>query len=174
MLFKKNNIQMFARETLTLKFFYEGSLPHNATFIKKQLLIDTPYDESLRIISDWKFFVQTIILQNVSYRCIDNLISDFESNGISSNRDLCERERKKVLDELFPERVLIDYIQFTKGEGYQNTVYDQFFIKLRKYNARRFIYALDVFIMKLHAKFKKSSDWATHFPNFFNDKSLLK
>lgn len=165
MIFTKNGLPMHAVEPLTLRYFYEGSLPHNATFIRRQLLVDTPYDETLRIISDWKFFLETIVLNNVSYRLINNVISDFDSNGISSDRDLCDREKQKVLEELFPQRILVDYIQFIKGSGYENTTYDKFFIKLRKYNASRFIYALDVFIMKFYSHFKKTSSWANHFPN---------
>lgn len=154
-----------AEGPLTLLYFYQRSLPHDATFIRRQLLLDTPYDEGLRIVSDWKFFTQAIVLKKSSYRIIDNAISEFDTNGISAkNRDLCQQERDKSLRELFPPRVLEDYFRFTKGGGYQDTDYDRFFVKLRDYNARRGIYALDTFILRVTSLLKKSLRWVRVFP----------
>lgn len=155
-----------AEEPLTLLYFYQSSLPHDATFIRRQLLLDTPYDEGLRIVSDWKFFVQAIVLQGCSYRIVDNAISEFDTHGISANnRDLCQQEREKALQELFPPRVLLDYLRFTKGGGYQDTVYDKFFVTLRKYKAKRIIYSLDVFLLKMISTWRKSFRWVKRFPS---------
>lgn len=154
-----------AEAPLTLLYFYQSSLPHDATFIRRCLLLETPYDESLRIVSDWKFFVQTIVMQGRSCRIVDNVISEFDTHGISAtNRDLCQQERDKALRELFPPQVLTDYLRFTKGGGYLDTDYDRFFIKLRDYKARRFIYALDTFILRMAAIRKKSLRWIKEFP----------
>ena len=153
-----------AEAPLTLLYFYQGSLPHDATFIRRQLLIDTPYDESLRIVSDWKFFVEAIVLKGCSYRIVDNVISDFDTHGISAtNRDLCQKEREKALKELFPPRVLEDYLRFVKGGGYQDTDYDRFYIKLRDYQYGRVLYNLNVRIMHLVARFNKRAAWAKDF-----------
>lgn len=154
-----------AEAPLTLLYLYHSSLPHDATFIKRQLLIDTPYDEKLRIVSDWKFFVQTIVLQGCSYRIIDNPISEFDTHGISArNRDLCQQERDRVLRELFPARVLEDYFRFTKGGGYLDTDYDRLFVKLRDYKVHKHIYALDVFLLRMVALRKKTFRWIRNFP----------
>ena len=166
MLYKGKGRSFQAKSPLTLLYFYQNSLPHDAKFIKRQLLVDVPYDESLRIVSDWKFFVQTIVLQGCSYRIIDNVISEFDTHGISArNRDLCQQERERALGELFPPRVIVDYFRFTKGGGYEDTLYDKLFVKLRDYKARRFIYALDVFILRLVALRKKTFRWIRNFPS---------
>lgn len=156
---------MESPETVSLLFLYDWNIPHPAAFIKQDWLIKYPYDENLRIVSDWKFFVQMLILENASIRRVDNIITDYDTHGVSSkNRDLCEQEKFKVLHDLFPERVLIDYFQFKKGGGYKETDYDRFYIKLRNYRAGKKLYTLNVRIMRILGLFKKSALWARRFP----------
>lgn len=165
MIFEATGLLMQATNPITLLFLFENSIPHNAAFIKKELLIQFPYDEHLSIVSDWKFFVQALIINNASYRLIDNIISEFDCGGISSNnRDLCQQERDKCLQEMFPPRVIVDYFRFTKGSDYQDTEYDKLFVKLRDYRARKYIYALNVFILRLIALKRKSFHWIRNFP----------
>ena len=143
---------------LTLLYFMQGSLPHNATFIKREWLEKYPYDESLRIVSDWKFFVQSFVLGNASYKLIDTIISDFDCNGISSkNRDLCELEKENALKSLFPPRVLADYRHFLKGGGYQDTEYDRFYVKVRGRKYGQMLYKLNLRLMRFLSVFKKSA-----------------
>lgn len=153
-------------EPLTMRRFYNGSLPHPATFIRRELLVTCPYDESYKIVSDWKFFIQNLIVGNASYRFLDFVISDYDCNGVSSiETGLANEERQKVYSELIPERILLDYIKFENGEGYQNTSYDRFFINLREYRRYSgFIYTLDVLIMKIAALFRKSANFAKAYP----------
>ena len=155
---------MSARTPITLLSLYDHSIPHNAAFIRKELLVRHPYDEDLRIVSDWKFFVEALVLDNCSYRTINKEIAEFDCNGLSSkNRDLCDQERESVFKELFPERVMVDYFRFKNGNGYQDKPYDRFFVKLRNYRSGRFLYSLDVVIMRIIALFKKSARWAREF-----------
>ena len=69
------------------------------------------YDETLKIVSDWKFMLYTIVFKNVSVSCYrDIFISNFDMSGISmSSSDLLSYEFNKVLEEFFPKRVLDDY-----------------------------------------------------------------
>ena len=150
---------------ITFKTLYKNTVPHGSTIIRRELMIRHPYDETLRIVSDWKFFVQTIIFDNVSYKKIETIILDFDCNGISSrNRDLCQFEREKVYKELFPPRVIQDYFQFVKGGGYQDTIYDKFYVKLRDYKYAKVIYTLSVLLMRFVAIFKKGARFVKHFP----------
>lgn len=76
---------------------------HQGTFTKKQLLSGNPFDEELRIVSDWKFWLQTIILAGVEPTYIDLTIAKYDAGGISSTAiDMVLKEREKVLDSLFP------------------------------------------------------------------------
>ena len=89
-----------------------GSFPHQATLIKRKLFFQFGfYDETLKIVSDWKFMLYTIVFKNVSVSCYrDIFISNFDMSGISmSSSELLSYEFNKVLGEFFPKRVLDDY-----------------------------------------------------------------
>lgn len=89
-------------KNLDITFFFEKSLPHPSTFIRRERLKECPYDEELKIVSDWKFWIQQIVLQQASYKHIARPISIFQMGGVSSNLDNCNRERTFVLRQLFP------------------------------------------------------------------------
>lgn len=162
----KNGELSKVADPLTMQCFYNGSIPHPATFIRRDLLMSSPYDESYKIVSDWKFTIQKIIIENTSYTLLDTVISDYDCNGVSGiNTGFVNEERRRVYAELIPERILLDYRKFYEGEGYKNTLYDNFFIDLREY--RRLssaIYSLDVFLMRVIAIFRKSAKFANRYP----------
>ena len=151
-------------DVITYLWMYKASIPHSAAFIRRELLLQRLYDENLVIVSDWKFFLQTLILDNASYKLIDRDISYFDQTGISSTRPLkVEEERRKVLAELIPPRITLDYLQFTQGGGYQNTDYDRFYIKMRKYRYGKVLYKLNVLTMRFIAIFRKGARFAREF-----------
>ncbi|MCA5004116.1 glycosyltransferase family 2 protein [Sphingobacterium bovistauri] len=90
---------------MTFEVMYFSSLSHPSTFIKKELFFSIGmYDEELKIVSDWKWFLYAKFLHNVSYRMIDNVISKFREDGISSdfnNQSRANLERQKTLQEFF-------------------------------------------------------------------------
>jgi glycosyltransferase involved in cell wall biosynthesis len=61
---------------ITLVDLMRGSLPHQAMIIKRELLVRHPYDEHYKILSAWKFCLQTLVFDNCSYRNIDTIIAD--------------------------------------------------------------------------------------------------
>jgi glycosyltransferase involved in cell wall biosynthesis len=101
----------FAGRKPTLLDFYTGTLNHSPTYIKRSLFEKYGlYDEQLKIVSDWKWYLQTIIFggEQIAYADID--VTLFDMNGISSvNRDLEKAERKQVLTSLLPPPILADY-----------------------------------------------------------------
>lgn len=102
------------KPTISLVDLMRISLPHQAMFIKRELLIKHPYDEKYKILSDWKFCLETIVIDNCSFRTIEIVIADYESGGISSNSNgLLPKERELILKELFPPRILADYLRLT-------------------------------------------------------------
>lgn len=154
-------------DEITYLWMYKASIPHSAAFIRRDLLLQHPYDENLTIVSDWKFFLQTLILDNVSYKLIDRDISYFDLTGISSTHpEKVSEERRKVLDELIPLRISMDYLQFTKGAGYRNSDYDWFYLELRKYKYGAVLYFLNVVTMRFIALFRKGARFARNFSPF--------
>lgn len=94
---------------------YRDSINHQSTFIRRQLLEEIIYDESLKIVSDWKFWLEAIIIRGCSFEVLDIDISRQDMNGISSgekNHALLCAERERVLKELFPARVLDLFEEF--------------------------------------------------------------
>lgn len=86
---------------------YETTISHQGAFIKKTLLDKYPYDENLRIISDWKFWLQTIIWGEARIEITKNIVARYDGTGISSDRDpqnlsLNILEREKVKNAFFP------------------------------------------------------------------------
>lgn len=104
----------FAGRQPTLLDFFTGTLNHSPAYIKRSLFDKYGlYDEQLKIVADWKWYLQVIIFGNeqIEYRNID--VTIFDMNGISTvNRNLDKAERKEVLATLFPPALLKDYEQW--------------------------------------------------------------
>jgi glycosyltransferase involved in cell wall biosynthesis len=103
--------QCFAGQDVSFLRFYSGTLNHSPAYIRKDLFDKYGlYDETLKIVSDWKWYLQAIILgeEKLVYADID--VTLFDMNGISEiNKELDKTERKKVLSELIPSTILADY-----------------------------------------------------------------
>ena len=133
-----------------LDFYLGGPVPHQACLIRRALFDKHLYDEELRIVSDWKFILQVIVQDQCSYKIVDTVVSDFEEGGISSNRQKCNIEREKVLRELLPYAILMDYKRFENGRNYSDDVYDSFYSELKKNNRRcaNLIYRCTVLLLR--------------------------
>lgn len=106
----------YAGRQITLLDLYRSTIFHSCAYIKRSLFEKYGfYDETLKIVSDWKFYLITVGLYNESivYRDIDMVW--FDSNGISStNYALDKQEREAVLKSVLPETIRLDYEQFSK------------------------------------------------------------
>lgn len=100
---------------VTMRTLFVGTLGHQASFIKKEWLKKYPYDENYKIVSDWKFFIQTLIFENCSFYFTDLVIADMDWPGISNSElELSDKERKEVLSSFFSPRVLQDFEALSK------------------------------------------------------------
>lgn len=101
----------FAGQDISFLGFYTGTLNHSPALIRKDLFEKYGlYDESLKIVSDWKWYLQAIILGEERPVYTDMDVTLFDMNGISeTNKELDKAERQKVLQELIPLTVLEDY-----------------------------------------------------------------
>lgn len=112
---------------VSLYTFTGGSLPHPSSFIKKSIFEKVGgYIESYRIISDWCFFVDALLVYNCSYSTIPNIITLFEWGGISSTSTEQE-DKEEFLRHRFG-RILDDYLP-TSDEAISNTA---FWLSLKK------------------------------------------
>lgn len=131
----------------TFYHLYSGSIPHQGSFIKTELLRKYPYDENLKISSDWKFFVQVLILDNRSIRYIDSYVARYNTDGISaSNPILMWKEKEDTMADMFPSRVLADYKQMKQSECMTQSLTPQ----LRQYySIDRLVYNIGRILLKI-------------------------
>lgn len=104
----------FAGQEITMLGMYTGTLNHDPVYIRRDLFEKYGYyDEALKIVSDWKWYLQAIILGNEKPKYVDLDVTLFDMTGISeTNKNLDKAERKQVLEELLPTAILADYKRF--------------------------------------------------------------
>lgn len=104
----------FAGQEITMLGMFTGTLNHDPAIIRRDLFEKYGYyDENLKIVSDWKWYLQAIILGSEKPQYVDIDVTLFDMTGISeTNKELDKAERKQVLDQLFPKTVLADYERF--------------------------------------------------------------
>ena len=104
----------FAGQEITFLDFYTGTLNHSSAYIRRNLFTNYGcYDERLKIVSDWEWYLQAIIFGSVKPAYTDVDVTVFDMNGISETSKALEKaERKQVLNELINSAILADYEQW--------------------------------------------------------------
>ena len=145
-------------EEISLDFLFQGSLCHQSALIRRTLLLQHPYDESLKIVSDRKFFLQALILDGNSYQTVDIDIADYDIGGYSAiHRFASEQEYAKVLEDLIPARIRQDYGRRHTGSLYGDTPYEKLFLEIGRRNWRRPVYRLVRGLLQALSPFVKSA-----------------
>ena len=162
-------------KTITFDTLFNVSICHQCAFIRTSMMKKYGYDEKYKIVSDRKFFVQALIIDNCTYQAIDVDVVKYDITGFSAvNPVLSRLEYDKVLQELIPERIRIDYGRKYIGEIYGDSWYDKLFVEIRRRNYRNMIYTLCVCVLSIIALFKKSALFIKEFPSFLNNKDKSK
>jgi glycosyltransferase involved in cell wall biosynthesis len=145
-------------EKLTLKFFYNQTISHQATFIRGSLFKQYGnYREDFKINSDYEFWIRTIILNNCTTKKLNILVSDYNLEGLSgsqSNLKLSIEENKKILTQNVPPRILDDYSAWIEERNQTEALY---WLK-----SKRRIYW---FIILLHKTAVNFISWKKRFRN---------
>lgn len=99
---------------VSLFTFYRGTLQHTSAYIRRALFDKYGlYDETLKIVADWKWYLIVAGLNNAYVQFTDNYVTCFDTTGISSTQlELDKIERRKVLEELLPAPILADYDKY--------------------------------------------------------------
>lgn len=130
----------------TLLDFYTGTLNHSPSFIKKSLFDQFGlYDENLKIVSDWKWFLEVIILNDIKIDYLDLNITNFDMFGISNTNKVLEiSERKNVFESILPQAIIKDYA-------------DNVFLieQIRRIKRYKIIYILFYFVERVLFKLEK-------------------
>lgn len=81
-------------DKLDESFFRRTSLPHQSTFIRRELLNDG-YDERFKIISDWKFFIEAF-RNGKTFKHMPFIVSVYDCSGFSyQNLNLMGHEKNE-------------------------------------------------------------------------------
>lgn len=128
---------------VTLDMFYRGCLNHSPAYIKRSLFDKYGmYDENLRICSDWKFYMQSIVLGGEKVQYVDIDMTLFDMTGISeTNKDLLNNERNQLLKEMVPVGILRDY------DNYHFIVHQH--KRLKKHHLWGLVYFVERVLFKL-------------------------
>lgn len=108
---------------VSLFTFVYGNISHPSTFIRRELFDRVGlYDESYKIISDWAWFVQALVVHHVSYAYQDTILSVFDRSGVSissQNGDVAQNERQDFLRKNIPAF----YADYFMKENYVNAMF---------------------------------------------------
>lgn len=137
---------------ITFNTFYKGTLNHPATLIRKELFDKFGYyDETLKIVSDWKFFLISIGLNNTKVKYVNQAISCFDMSGLSSsNISMRNNERQIVLQKLLPIRILKDYEKSLQRNKIMDNPSINMLLKIEQSNIPK---KMNILWLKLLSKF---------------------
>lgn len=139
----------FAGQEITMLGFFSGTLNHDPAYIRRSLFDKYGYyDESLRICSDWVWYLDAVILGDVRPVYVDIDVTHFDMTGISENggkqRQRILDERRQVLENRLPAQVLRDY------DLYAEDIYT-----MRRLRRHSWAYKLVWFVERCLFKFEK-------------------
>lgn len=95
--------------------FYNGTVNHSPAYIKRELFEKYGYyDESLKVVSDWKWYTKVIAFGGIQPVFVDVDVTLFDMTGISeSNLTLTREEKRRETEKMVPKCVLDDYDRFS-------------------------------------------------------------
>lgn len=127
----------------SLRQYYASTMNHDCCYIRRDVYERYGlYDENLKIVSDWKWFLQTIGLGNVEPVYVDIDVTIFDCGGISeTNLELRNNERRQVLENVMPPAILADYDK----HAFETMQMD----RLRKYHLYGLVYFIERVLFKL-------------------------
>ncbi|KWW25834.1 MAG: family 2 glycosyl transferase [bacterium F082] len=139
----------FAGQEITMLGMYTGTLNHDPAYIRRDLFEKYGYyDESLKIVSDWEWYMQAIVLGGEKPRYVDIDVTLFDMSGISENsenKEKIRKERRTVLEKLIPSVYLRDY------DRYANDI-----VLMRRIHRHPWAYKMVRFVERCVFKMEKS------------------
>lgn len=126
----KNNSEEFGPppKNLSLGFFYNKTLQHQSSFIKTSRLRQFPYDESLKITADIRFWIQCLILDEGKYISTDVPVAKFDLSGVAARPEGAEGgEVRKIFSDLKLDKIICDYDLIMKPQTLKMRLCKHFF-----------------------------------------------
>jgi len=84
----------------SITYFLSSTIPHQATFIKRDLFEKIGYyDINYKVSADWVFWIKAIIENKCTIKLINERISYMEVGGVSADMEKCYRDMSKYMEE---------------------------------------------------------------------------
>jgi glycosyltransferase involved in cell wall biosynthesis len=142
-------------EKHTFLTYFQSGLNHQSTFIKRIMFENYGfYREDFKYNADWEFWIRTIILENCSTEKINEIICEYNLEGISATQnhsDKYKSEIAEVLSNPLLQKFIPDYESWNEERKSNEVLY---WIKSKKtlYNFFLILYKL----AKYYNSLKKS------------------
>lgn len=141
----KTTYKGYAPEVLSLGYLMKHSVYHQSTFIRRKLLLDNPYNEMHKVVSDWEFFFERWF-DGCTYGMLNFFVSNYYLGGFSYlHKNLMVKEREEVKEKMLQKGIDIicsdeasDFLGL--GESLRSTIKAVFkekemlIVKRRKHN----------------------------------------
>ena len=89
-----------APQTVDVLFFmHRFSVCHQSLFIRTSMLQSRSYNESFQIVADYEQMFYEIVVNHRSYKKVDFPVCYYGCDGISSNHEKADKEKRMVLNE---------------------------------------------------------------------------
>jgi glycosyltransferase involved in cell wall biosynthesis len=123
--------------------FYSGTVPQDAAFVRRELFEKYGYfDDKLKIVSDWKLYLNMIALGNVNPMYVNIDVVLFDMTGISNTNMECRNaEKRAYLEEVLPASILKDY------DAYAFPIHQ--YLRLKKHHLWGLVFFLERVLFKL-------------------------
>lgn len=99
-------------KSVSVGFWLYHSVIHQAAFMRTAYLKEKFYDESFKIVADWKYMISEYLSRRYIYQSIPFTICCFDTTGMSSNEKRRNAEREKALKEVLPPMIYDDYKKY--------------------------------------------------------------
>ena len=97
-----NEVLMQAPKTFSFHFICRDNICHQAMFIKREVMQQSPYDESYRLYADWAKWIE-LTFKGCTFEYIDCTVCRFEMGGMSCHVTAeLTAEKQRMEKELIP------------------------------------------------------------------------
>ncbi|MFH0808034.1 MAG: glycosyltransferase family 2 protein [archaeon] len=102
LVYDNGEIVSYKKAKLDKKFFINKTISHQATFIKRNLFNKFgKYSENYKIVSDYEFWIKTIIKEKVKVKYLPIIISVFDLSGVSTDYKIARQHIKERIEAMF-------------------------------------------------------------------------
>lgn len=135
----------------TMIHFFVATLDHQSSFIKRELFNDSLYDENYRLVSDWIFYTEKIVIEQKQVQFISDIVCRREDGGLSEQqREKNKKEIDRFLRQFLPYGIFEDYLTLSKLD--KTSIYRLF--SICENNKKRKLLTLCIKIITLISKIK--------------------